>query len=281
MSVVSETLWYLEGHLSGDLSVQSVADAVGISRFHATRAFSLATGLSISEYVRVRRLSEAAKALASGATDILEIALSAGYGSHEAFTRAFRQHFDLVPEQVRARGHTQTLNIMQPMRMNPQTQSTLPAPKIVERTDALLVFGIGGTYGGKSGNSMARIPSQWDRFTPYLGNIEGQRSTVTYGVCTNIDDAGCMRYVAGVEVCEFPAEPQSFERLRIPPQSYAVFWHAGHVASVQASWQSIWQDGLRRAGLQAAEGDCFERYDERFDPMSGSGGFELWVPIKR
>jgi AraC family transcriptional regulator len=279
MSVADETLWYLEGHLSGDLSVESVAAAVGVSRFHATRAFALAIGLSISEYVRARRLSEAAKALAAGAADILGIALEAGYGSHEAFTRAFRQRFGKTPEQVRALASTQTLDIMEPLRMSPATTTDMKAPRVVQR-EALLIFGLGQTYGGKSGPSPAGIPSQWDRFVPHLGHISNQVGPVTYGVCTNTDDAGSMLYVSGVEVGEFPAEPASFARLRIPPQTYAVFDYPGHVSSVQAAWQQIWQHGLREAGLQAADGACFERYGERFDGKTGTGGFELWIPVR-
>jgi AraC family transcriptional regulator len=52
-------------------------------------------------YARGRRLSEAARALAAGAPNILEVALAAGYGSHEAFTRAFRRQFGVPPEALR------------------------------------------------------------------------------------------------------------------------------------------------------------------------------------
>ncbi|MGE5157753.1 MAG: helix-turn-helix domain-containing protein [Gemmatimonas sp.] len=64
------------------------------------RAFAAATGFSVMRYVRARRLSEAARALARGAPDILSLALEADYGSHEAFTRAFRDHFGMTPEAV-------------------------------------------------------------------------------------------------------------------------------------------------------------------------------------
>ena len=54
-------------------------------------------------YARARRLTEAARVLAKGAPDILNVALEADYGSHEAFTRAFRDHFGMTPEAVRTR----------------------------------------------------------------------------------------------------------------------------------------------------------------------------------
>lgn len=103
MSVTNKSLWYIESHLSGELSLEAIATVIGVSRFHVSRAFSLTVGCSLASYVRGRRLSEAARALAGGAPDILAVALDTGYGSHEAFTRAFRQQFGLTPEAYASR----------------------------------------------------------------------------------------------------------------------------------------------------------------------------------
>src|SRR5215470_6020808 len=124
MSVTSRALWYIESHLSGDLSLEVVADAVGVSRFHLSRAFGTTVGCALASYVRARRLSEAARALACGAPDILALALESGYGSHEAFTRAFRQHFGLTPEQVRD-GAPATLVLKEPLRMRDTHTATI------------------------------------------------------------------------------------------------------------------------------------------------------------
>src|SRR5262249_49837613 len=91
VSVSRKALWYIDSHLGGDLALESIAGVVGVSRFHLSRAFGLSTGSALASYVRGRRLSEAARRLADGAPDILAVALDTGYGSHEAFTRAFRQ----------------------------------------------------------------------------------------------------------------------------------------------------------------------------------------------
>ena len=60
MSVTARALWYIESHLSGDLSLEAVAGVVGVSRFHLSRAFSMTTGCALASYVRARRLSLAA-----------------------------------------------------------------------------------------------------------------------------------------------------------------------------------------------------------------------------
>src|SRR6478609_995569 len=105
-----------------------IAAIAGVSRFHLVRAFAEVTGLSVMRYVRARRLSEAAKALADGAPDILNLALEADYGSHEAFTRAFRDHFGVTPEMVRATTCLDKLKLQEPIMMESTALDHLKAP---------------------------------------------------------------------------------------------------------------------------------------------------------
>src|ERR1700760_845746 len=104
MNPAQKALWYIESHLLSELTLDEISDVAGVSRFHLVRAFAVATGFSVMRYVRARRLTEAARALADGAPDILSLALDADYGSHEAFTRAFRDHFGVTPAAVRGAG---------------------------------------------------------------------------------------------------------------------------------------------------------------------------------
>ena len=68
-----KALWFIESHLAEALSLDEVAGIAGVSRFHLVRAFAAATGLPVMRYVRARRLTEAARALAGGAPDILSL----------------------------------------------------------------------------------------------------------------------------------------------------------------------------------------------------------------
>jgi AraC family transcriptional regulator len=262
--------------LDGELSLEVVAGAVGISRFHLCRAFAGIAGNSLAGYVRSRRLSEAALHLVNGASDILSVALDSGYSSHEAFTRAFRQHFGLTPEQVRAQAHVNNLKLQEPIRMDQTTITPLASPRLVT-SEVLLMFGLSENY---QCSSKAGIPSQWNRFLPHLGPIQNQVGGVAYGVIYNSDDSGNVDYMCAVEVTEFPNHPAEFTRLRIPPQTYAVFEHRDHISSISASWKAIWEQGLAKAGYQAADGPALERYGEQFDGRTGLGGVELWVPVK-
>jgi AraC family transcriptional regulator len=99
-----------------ELSLDDVANAAGLSRYHMSRVFGIATGCSIQRYMRDRRPTEAARILAGCAPDILVVALDAGYGSHEAFTRAFRDQFGLTPEALRVRGHLDDIKLTEPIK---------------------------------------------------------------------------------------------------------------------------------------------------------------------
>src|ERR1700723_1250948 len=101
MNPAQKALWFVESHLADELTLDDISDVAGVTRFHMVRAFAAATGFSVMRYVRARRLSEAARSLASGAPDILQVALGAGLGAPEASTRGFRDLLRPTPEPAR------------------------------------------------------------------------------------------------------------------------------------------------------------------------------------
>jgi AraC family transcriptional regulator len=126
------------------------------------------------------------------------------------------------------------------------------------------------------------IPSQWQRFVPYIGNIPGQiGSAVAYGVHANTDDAGNLDYLTGVEVESFDGLPKELTRLRIPARRYAVFTHKDHISKVRSTQYTIWSQWLPDSGHEAADAPDFERYDERFNPRTGAGPMEIWIPLSK
>ncbi|MEO6840897.1 MAG: AraC family transcriptional regulator [Bradyrhizobium sp.] len=276
MNPAQKALWFIESHLAEALTLDEIAGVAGVSRFHLVRAFAAATGLPVMRYVRARRLTEAARALARGAPDILELALDADYGSHEAFTRAFRDHFGMTPEAVRAGACLSKLNLQEPIMMNSTALDHLKPPRF-ETSKPLLVAGLGERISQENG---AGIPSQWHRFHQSLDGIPGRIGKVAYGVCCNGDDAGNFDYVAGVEVIDFSDLSREFSRVRIPEQKYAVFTHAEHISTIRRTINTIWNRWLPMSGMKAADAPSFERYGETFDPSTGNGGLEIWVPVR-
>jgi len=280
MNPAQRALWYIESHLAEPMTLDEIAAIGGVSRFHMVRAFAAATGYPVMRYVRARRLSEAARSLAKGAPDILSLALEADYGSHEAFTRAFRDQFGTTPEAIRAAACTHQLSLQEPILMDSTMSDNLKAPRF-ETAKAFLVAGLAERITCDNG---AMIPGLWARFHQEVAGIPervGQgKDQVAYGVCCNGDDSGNFDYIAGIEVTDFSDLARRFGRIRIPEQRYAVFTHADHVASIRRTVTTIWNQWLPASGYKAADAPNFERYDAKFDPVTGNGGFEIWVPVR-
>ncbi len=275
MDPVSKALWYIESHFSEPLSLDSVASVADVSRFHLSRAFSASVGQSVSAYIRGRRLTEAARKLVQGAPDILSLALDAGYGSHEAFSRAFKIQFGMTPEAVRDRAHLSNLKLVEPMRMMQKSISPINPIRFEDR-GAFMFAGVNRRY---QSSTMAGIPSQWQSFQPHIGHLPEQKGDDAFGICHNFDEESGFDYMCAVEVegaCDLP-EGLSF--LRVAPARYAVFQHMSHVASIGATMQQIWNGWLPDSGHRAADAPLFERYSSSFDPATGNGGFEIWIAL--
>jgi AraC family transcriptional regulator len=276
MNPVGKALWYIESHFANGLSLDDVSAASGVTRHHLVRAFGYATGHSVMRYVRGRRLSEAAKALAGGAPDILAVAIDAGYGSHEAFTRAFVDQFGITPGAVRARRHVTDLKLMEPIRMEETLLKNLEPPRI-ESGRVMLIAGLSERY---TNETCPAMPGQWQRFGPHIGHIPGQVGAAAYGVVCNSDGEGNVDYITGVELADFSDVPPEFGRIRLARQTYAVFTHRDHISAIRRTWHTIFVKGLPASGHRIADAPEFERYGEAFDPHTGMGGLEIWIPIR-
>ena len=92
---------YIRNHLDESLSREVLAEIAGFSVPHLHRIFAAEMGVSISAYVRQLRMKRAGQKLRMGAIDITEVALAAGYQTHAAFGKAFKNHFGLSPSDFR------------------------------------------------------------------------------------------------------------------------------------------------------------------------------------
>ena len=141
----------------------------------------------------------------------------------------------------------------------------------------LLIAGLGERYTWESSKA---IPAQWQRLMPYLETIPRQVGRRTFGVSCNGDDEGNFEYIAGTEVTDFSGLPTAFSRLRLGEQKYAVFAHREHISAIRRTVCTIWTKWLPDSGHEAADAPGFERFAEAFDFPTGTGSFEIWIPIK-
>jgi AraC family transcriptional regulator len=276
MNPVQKALWFVESHLREPIALEDVASRSGVSPYHLTRAFDAETGHSLMRYVRVRRLSEAARELSRGAPDILTVALDAGYGSHEAFTRAFRDQFGLTPEQLRGRGRLDNIPLMEPIVMDSTPMPTLAPPRF-EAVKPLLLAGLVARHNQEAS---AAIPSQWERLQPFLGHVPKQVGDTAYGACYNCGTEGNFDYMCGVAVGDFCDLPDGFGTLRVPAHRYAVFRQSEHISTIRRTLSAIFSKWLPESGHQPADAPTLERYGPEFNGATGTGGFEIWIPIE-
>ena len=221
-------------------------------------------------------MSDAARALASGAPHILTVALDAGYNSHEAFTRAFRDRFDETPETVRDRGSLDGLALIDPLKLGPPADIGLEPPRFIDSPLTRVV----GLSELRSFDTIITIPGQWERFMErWYDAVPDQVEAMPIGVYRPADDDGRFLYMCATEVRRFGEHPAALQRLEIPARQYAVFEHRGHVATIFETYASIWNSAMPATGRTVANAPVIERHNSTFAPGTGEGGLTLWIPL--
>ena len=112
VQTVEGVMRYIREHINEPLNRESLAAVAGFSVPHFHRVFSAHVGESAASYVRRLRLERAGRKLRLGAVDITEVALAAGYDTHAAFSKAFKQQFGLSPSQFRQIGCTAATQLL-------------------------------------------------------------------------------------------------------------------------------------------------------------------------
>lgn len=276
MSVADQALWIIERNSSQQLTLNSIAATCNVSRSHLASAFGTASGWPVMKYVKARRLSEAARKLAGGAPDILTVAFEFGYGSHEAFTRAFRDQFGLTPEQVRNNRNVEGLSLTTPLQLKSGPDPS-PTPTI-RSLDKLRVVGLSAPC---SYNALVNIPAQWQRFVAdYYADIPHKAERMPIGICQAPDDEGSFEYMCAVEVEAFGSRKAPLSYLEIGPRSYAVFEHQDHVSTIFDTYSAIWNKAIPALARSVADSQVLELHNNQFDLDTGLGGVTIWIPIE-
>lgn len=151
----------------------------------------------------------------------------------------------------------------------------LNAPAFVDGP-AMIITGLNVTY---TMESRSGIPQQWERFVPRMRAIPVPNDCC-YGVCWNPQEDCAFDYLTGVEATATMEVPADFVSVELPARRYAVFPHTTHVSAIPKTIDTIWSNWVPECGLKVAHTPCFERYTAEFDPQTGLGGTEIWVPLE-
>jgi AraC family transcriptional regulator len=161
------------------------------------------------------------------------------------------------------------------MKESPAAQLTPPR---FENGKPLLITGLLVPYDTAPLQGSA---AQWQRLAAYFGKIPGQVGRSGYGLCFLRPDG--VDYLAGVEVAADSGLPSEFTTVPLPAQRYAIFRHQGHVSEIPKTCQLI-SEWFPASNLVVPKSqgvpDFFELYTQEFDPISGTGGMEIWLPIR-
>ena len=159
----------------------------------------------------------------------------------------------------------------------PEERRVKPEPPRFESGKPMLFVGLSERH---SFEATQGVPAQWQKFMANCGEIPDKAHPIPVGVATNMDDDGNFEYACAVEVSKFSTTPRGFAQLRVPAQKYAVFPHREHVSTIGATYSAIWNHWLPDHNISVADGASLERHLETFDPQTGLGGVEIWIPIK-
>lgn len=108
--IIQKTIHWIESHLHEHISTKDIDEVTGFSKYHFHRIFQTSVGMSVSEYIRMRRLANAASTLLNTDERIIDIAFYYQFESQESFTRTFKKKYGLPPGQYR--------KVMGTMRIN-------------------------------------------------------------------------------------------------------------------------------------------------------------------
>ena len=158
MTVMKETLKYLEENLWNGADTASAADAVHVSPLYLSRGFQILTGFTVTEYVRSRRLYEAALQIKNTGRKVIDAALDCGYDSPDSFTKAFCRFHGSTPQQVRA--GSGKIHRFQPLRLQIQVTGGDIMDYSIENKDSFQLIGFERTFSEES--AYREIPGFWD-----------------------------------------------------------------------------------------------------------------------
>ncbi len=140
----------------------------------------------------------------------------------------------------------------------------------------MLIAGLNQSY---TFENRIKIPMQWENFAPEIGKVPGQVGNIAYGICWNTRPGHGFDYLCGVAVKDGAVLPSKFATVHLSAQEYAVFTHADHVSAVGTTIDKIWHSWAPQSGLKIKASPWFERYSEEYNPQTGVGGMEIWIPI--
>ena len=268
-------LKHIEQHLLDETDSEKVAKCVGLSRFYLERTFAALTGMSVSEYIRARRLTLAAQELISGETKIIDLAFKYGYDTPESFTKAFSRFHGVTP--TIARRMSTLLRCQNPLAISIKMEGVNVMNYKMEQMDAFTVMGIEESFHMDS--SLQEIPKFWGEFMQ-KGLYE--KVCPMFGICFDADANGNFPYLIGEVLQPGKEVPEGLVTREIPAHLWARFACTGPMpGAIQNVTRQIYSEWLPTNGTyEVAQYMEIEMYSEG-DITAADYYSEVWIPVKK
>ncbi|WP_382304081.1 GyrI-like domain-containing protein [Herbiconiux sp. UC225_62] len=276
----------VEERLTSEIDVGELARGLGTTEYHLRRMFSSLAGMPLSEYIRRRRMTVAATEVLNG-DELLGIAVRFGYGSTEAFGRAFRSVHGVSPGDARRDGG--------PLRMQPQIRFRLTVEgniimdtRLVERPAFRLVGHAARVpliHEGVNPRIQAHIASLPEAEHARLKQLSDTEPAGLLQVSADVDpdyrEGSELTYLHGVAVSQETPVPDDLDRIDVPAGMWAVFRSEGeYPAALQTVWAATATEWFPSNPWRLRPGPSIVAVLERAEDFS-MATCELWLPVER
>ncbi|MGW0860496.1 AraC family transcriptional regulator [Streptomyces sp. NPDC002690] len=280
---LNQAMEHIELHLDRTIEVDELARIAATSEYHLRRMFSALAGMPLSEYVRRRRLTLAGAEVLAGRETLLEIAVRYGYGSGEAFARAFRAMHGIGPGEARRTGAALNSRPRMSFRLTVEGSSSMRY-RIVEKPEFTVVGLKARVPLVHLGPNQAIIdfvrgidPQVLER----LEKLSDQEPQGIVAVCDDLDpsrtDGTELDYYQGVMTSG--EVPDGMTALVVPAGTWGVFIASGPVPqAIQELWRDVYAEWFPSNPYRSRPGPEILR--TRLSPDKTEAEAELWLPVE-
>lgn len=277
---MNDAIIYVEDNLTSEINFDAVSRVACSSSYHFQRMFQMLTNMTITEYIRKRRLTMAVTDLAQNGSKVIDVAYKYGYETPESFTKAFKKFHGVTPSK--AKKGEQSFQAVLPMTIQISLKGALPMDYRIEKKQALTLRGVKKEVTTVGGQNYVILPKFWEEFftMPVSKNmVEHVGPLGVIGACyNNNEERQLFDYMIGVEASD-ELNGEGIEVLEIPEATWAVFTSIGPLPeSIQEVWKRIFQEFFPGTTYEHADLPELEIYYDG-DTDSEDYRCEVWIPI--
>lgn len=281
---MNAAMQYIEDNLTNEIDFKEVARLAFCSEYHFKRMFSFLAGISLSEYIRFRRLTLAAFELKNSTIKVIDVAIKYRYNSPDSFSRAFQNLHGITPSE--ARNSSRSLKAYSPMTFQLSIQGGNEMNYRIEEKDSFQIIGITKRVPIVFNGVNEEIASMWKSLTPQsiqtlkvLSNVEpnGIISASTNFSEGRMEEKGELDHYIGVATTKDC--PEQFKQLEVAASTWAIFEAVGPFPdTLQNVWGRIYSEWFPSSNYELAEGPEI-LWNEQKDISSPNFKSEIWIPV--